>query len=221
VRWDHPERGRISPGEFIPLAEETGLILRIGEWVMRNALVQAQEWRRRRGAFADLSISLNLSARQLMAPELIDTVADAIALSGIDPTAVHMEITESVLMEDVEFSIETLLGLRSLGVRLEVDDFGTGYSSLSYLKQLPIDTLKVDRSFVDGLGREADDSSIVAAIIALGRALGLRVLGEGVETEEQLRELRALGCDFAQGYHFARPMAPAELESLVDAAQCW
>ena len=221
VRWDHPERGRISPGEFIPLAEETGLIVRIGDWVMRAALAQAQEWRVRFPAFAGLSISLNVSARQLMVPELIDMVAEAIALAGIDPEAVHMEITESVLMEDVEFSVESLLGLRYLGVHLEVDDFGTGYSSLSYLKGLPIDTLKVDRSFVDGLGREAHDSSIVAAIVALARALGLRVQAEGVETEEQFAELRALGCDFAQGYFFAKPLDPSDFAALLENAPRW
>ena len=221
VRWDHPQRGRISPGEFIPLAEDTGLIVGIGEFVMQTALRQAQRWRQEHPDFSNLSMSLNLSARQLMMPELIDSVAEAIAGSGIDPGAVHMEITETVLMEDVEFSIESLLGLRYLGVHIEVDDFGTGYSSLSYLKRLPIDTLKVDQSFVDGLGREAHDSSIVAAIVALARALGLSVQGEGVETAEQLAELRALGCDFAQGYYFARPLDPAAFADLLRENPRW
>jgi diguanylate cyclase (GGDEF)-like protein/PAS domain S-box-containing protein len=205
LRWRHPTRGLVSPAEFIPLAEETGLIKPIGEWVLHEALRQAQAWR---VAGRDLTISVNLSARQLMDPGLGDTVRAAVEESGIDPRAVHLEITESVLMDDVEHSIETLTDLRGLGIQFEVDDFGTGYSSLSYLRSLPIDTLKIDRSFVRGLGVADSDTSIVRAIVSLGRALGMSVHAEGVERPEELAELRALGCDLAQGFLWS-PAVPA------------
>ena len=215
VRWEHPERGRISPAEFIPLAEETGLIVRIGDWVLRHALVQAQEWRQHCAGFSDLSISLNISARQLMVPELIDGVADAISASGIDPSAVHMEITETVLMEDVEFSIESLLGLRYLGVQLEVDDFGTGYSSLSYLRRLPADCLKIDGSFLAGEGRPESTLAVVRAIRVLAHALGLTCTAEGVETPEQLALVRQAGCDLVQGHLFGGALVAEAIEPLL------
>jgi EAL domain-containing protein (putative c-di-GMP-specific phosphodiesterase class I) len=151
-------------------------------------------------------LSVNLSARQLSAGSFATSVSQAMRRNGIDPSCLSFEITESVLMEDVEFSIESLVGLKALGVRMAVDDFGTGYSSLAYLKRLPLDSLKIDRAFVDGLGTDPNDSAIVAAVVAMAGALGLAVTAEGVETDQQLDELRRLGCAFAQGYRFARPL---------------
>jgi diguanylate cyclase (GGDEF)-like protein len=210
VRWQHPERGLVSPADFIPVAEETGLIVPIGEWVCTEALAQVQRWRTEVAGADHLSIAVNLSARQLLAPDLAGVVSRAIAAAAIPAAAVHLEVTESVVMNDVERSIETLLSLRLSGVAVAIDDFGTGYSSLNYLKQLPVTTLKIDRSFVDGLGgNDPHDPSIVDAIISLGRALGLDVVAEGVETPEQLAELRRLGAGLAQGYLWAAPM-PAE-----------
>jgi diguanylate cyclase (GGDEF)-like protein len=211
LRWEHPQRGTVSPADFIPQAEESGVIVPIGSWVMAEAFRQARSWSAADPLGAAPFVSVNLSARQLLVPDLVERVRSSIADSGIDPDAVHLEITETVLMQDVELSVHTLAGLKSLGVHFAVDDFGTGYSSLSYLKRFPLDTIKVDRSFIDGLGTNPDDSSIVAAIVGLGRALGLTVLTEGVETALQLDELHALGCDLAQGYHFDRPLSAGKL----------
>jgi diguanylate cyclase (GGDEF)-like protein/PAS domain S-box-containing protein len=213
VRWHHPTQGEIPPDEFIPLAEEAGLIMPIGAWVLEEACAQTRRWIDARPDVS-FAISVNLSARQLLQPNLVDRVVDVLTRTRLDASNLTLEITESVLMEDVDFSIERLLGLKELGVRLAVDDFGTGYSSLSYLKQLPVDTLKVDRSFVDGLGTDPHDSSIVAAVVALAEALGLVALAEGVETRLHVAELRSLGCQFAQGFHYARPLPPAEMEKL-------
>jgi diguanylate cyclase (GGDEF)-like protein len=207
VRWAHPERGLVSPLEFIPVAEETGLIVPIGEWVLAQALAQTQAWRTELPGAADLTIAVNLSASQLLAPDLLRAVSATLTSSGIPASAVHLEITESVVMDDVERSIATLDSLRSSGVALAVDDFGTGYSSLSYLKQLPVTTLKIDRSFVDGLGGDGRrDPSIVDAVVSLARALRLGVVAEGVETRGQLGALQRLGADRAQGYLWAKPM---------------
>jgi EAL domain-containing protein (putative c-di-GMP-specific phosphodiesterase class I) len=206
VRWQHPTRGLIHPGEFITLAEETGLIVPLGLWVLEEACSQVAAWQASRPADRDpLCISVNLSPRQLAEPTLADDIARILERSGIDPDAVWLEITESTLMHDAESAVSALRALRSLGVHLSVDDFGTGYSSLSYLKRFPVEALKVDRSFVDGLGREPGDTAIVTAVITLAHALGLRAVAEGVETEVQVRELRALGCDMAQGYLFSTP----------------
>jgi diguanylate cyclase (GGDEF)-like protein/PAS domain S-box-containing protein len=214
VRWHHPDRGLVLPDQFIPLAEEAGLIMPIGAWVLEEACRQTAVWRDEHPG-SPFSIAVNLSARQLLLPDLVDQVVAVLEQAGLDPSHLTLEITESVLMEDVDFSIERLLGLKALGVRLAVDDFGTGYSSLSYLKQLPMDTLKVDRSFVDGLGTDPHDSSIVAAVVALAEALDLVALAEGVESRLHVAELKSLGCQFAQGFHYARPLLPDELGRLV------
>jgi diguanylate cyclase (GGDEF)-like protein/PAS domain S-box-containing protein len=214
VRWTHPEKGEMSPDEFIPLAEDAGLIMAIGAWVLEEACAQTARWMADHPEAAGFSISVNLSARQLLLPNLVDEVVDVLRRTVLPANRLTLEITETVLMEDVDFSIERLLGLKELGVRLAVDDFGTGYSSLSYLKQLPIDTLKVDRTFVDGLGTDAHDSSIVAAVVALAEALGLTALAEGVETRLHVAELRSLGCKFAQGFHYSRPVPAEELALL-------
>ncbi len=207
LRWEHPERGLLLPGEFIGIAEETGLIVPIGAWVLEQACRQVHRWEASLPDRPKLSVAVNLSGRQLSHPGLVDDVAAVIGATGVDPGQVELEITESVLMDDVEMSADTLGRLKQLGVRLSVDDFGTGYSSLSYLRRFPVDLLKVDRSFVDGLGSDPSDSAIVEAIITLAHTLGLEAVAEGVETEAQLAELRLRSCDLAQGYLLARPAA--------------
>jgi diguanylate cyclase (GGDEF)-like protein/PAS domain S-box-containing protein len=214
VRWRHPERGLVLPTEFITLAEETGLVVPLGRWVLEEACRQADVWRRARGDDA-FTISVNMSARQLARSELVAEVADALRQSAVPPAMICLEITESVLMDDVEVSLAAIRALKSLGIRLSIDDFGTGYSSLGYLKRLPVDAVKVDRSFVDGLGTDPEDSAIVAAVVNLGHTLGLTVVAEGVETNVQLAELVALGCDEAQGFLFSAAVPPAEFDELI------
>jgi diguanylate cyclase (GGDEF)-like protein/PAS domain S-box-containing protein len=213
VRWDPPGRGRVSPNEFIPLAEDTGLILPLGAWVLAQACAQLREWCDE-GLGVEM-LSVNVSARQLASGSFLAAVRDEIRGNDLDPSRVSLEITESALMEDVEFSIESLVALKALGVGLAVDDFGTGYSSLAYLKRLPLDSLKVDRAFVDGIGVDPNDSAIVAAVVAMAGALGLEVTAEGVETEQQLDGLRALGCQFAQGFRFSPPLSADSFSAFV------
>ncbi|HEX2039797.1 MAG TPA: EAL domain-containing protein [Acidimicrobiales bacterium] len=212
ARWCHPERGPVPPAEFIPIAEETGLILPLGDWVLEQAAVLAArlQWVSEPGWV--MTVAVNLSARQLGDPKLVDRVGSLLAAHGLPPRALSLEITESVLMDDAESARRTLGELKSLGVYLAVDDFGTGYSSLAYLKRFPVDALKVDKSFVDGLGREGEDGAIVRAIVTLAQTLGLDTVAEGVETAEQVERLVELGCVFAQGYHFARPMPAEQLD---------
>ena len=212
VRWEHPERGLVSPAEFIPLAEETGLIVPMGRWVLEEACRQAKEWRDSYPADPPLKMSVNLSARQFERPDLAEGVAQALRQSGLDPRGLVLEVTESMVVEDVDAAISTLEELKALGVKIAVDDFGTGYSSLSYLKRFPVDYLKIDRSFVSGLGRDPKDDGLVSASIELAHALGLEAIAEGVETEGQLQRLRSLGCELAQGYYFWKPM-PGEAAS--------
>jgi diguanylate cyclase (GGDEF)-like protein/PAS domain S-box-containing protein len=212
VRWEHPDRGLIGPGEFIALAEETGLIMSIGTQVLREACRQARAWQ------ADqlrLAIKVNLSARQFVHPNLAEVVAEILAETGIDPALVYLEITETVLMEDVESTSAALSELKSLGVSLTVDDFGTGYSSLAYLKRFPVDEIKIDRNFVAGLLSDQEDQAIVTAIINLAHTLGVVAVAEGVESIDQMRRLRELGCDLGQGYHFGRPLPPETLSLAV------
>jgi diguanylate cyclase (GGDEF)-like protein/PAS domain S-box-containing protein len=215
VRWEHPERGLLLPADFIGIAEETGLIVPIGGWVLSQACRQLQRWAAEVPETSDLVVTVNLSGRQLGHPRLVAEVETVLHETAIDPARLDLEITESVLMDDVEMSADTLQRLKALGVRLVVDDFGTGYSSLSYLRQFPVDGMKVDRSFVDGLGTDPGDSAIVAAIVNLAHTLGLRAIAEGAETAEQLTELRQLGCDSAQGFFVARPLPPEGLLALV------
>ncbi len=211
VRWAHPRRGLLAPGHFVPLAEECGLIVPIGAWVLHSACRQAALWTAARTALGldPLEMHVNISPRQLSAPDFLDTVSSALTGSGIEPRLLCLEITEGTLMHDEDAAVASLRALRALGVRISIDDFGTGYSSLSYLKRFPIDSLKVDRSFVDGLGEEAGDSVIVSAVVALAHSLGMVAVAEGVETPVALDELRRLGCDRVQGYLLGRP-APAE-----------
>src|SRR3954468_14155988 len=216
VRWHHPERGLVPPAEFIPLAEQTGLIAGIGAWVLDTALAQAALWSTARFDGSGVAMWVNLSARQLGDPGLVELVADTLLRHGVDAAQLGLEITESALLEDAEGAVLALSSLRELGVRLAVDDFGTGYSSLSYLKRLPVDAVKIDRSFVDGLAVDGDDSAIVAAVAGMARALRLTTIAEGVENLDQLQSLKRLGCDLAQGYFFTTPQPPAHISRLLE-----
>ena len=215
VRWQHPERGLIPPEKIIPIAEESALILEVGEWTLRAACEQASGWRRRFGDRAPLPVSVNVSARQLAQAELPAMIRRVLGETGLAAADLAIEITETALIEDSSVPAATLRELKALGLKIVLDDFGMGYSSLSHLQQFPIDVLKVDRSFVAQLGTEADDGAIVRAIAAMAGALGLEVVAEGVETPEQAAQALALGCGWAQGFHFARPVPPAEMESLI------
>jgi len=215
LRWQHPARGPIPPARFIPLAEETGLIVQVGNWVLREACEQAVRWQPQHPSSEPLVVGVNLSGRQLQDPGLVETVAGVLAETGLDGASLKLELTESVVMESAEATIETLGRLKALGVRLAIDDFGTGYSSLAYLKRFPVDVLKIDRSFVAGIGRDPRDTAIVQGVITLARGLGLRVTGEGVETAEQAICLKQLGCDLAQGFFYAMPLGPDTVAPLL------
>ncbi|MFJ6028118.1 EAL domain-containing protein [Pseudarthrobacter sp. NPDC092424] len=219
VRWNRPGVGMVTAGEFIPIAEKSGLILRIGAWVLREALQQAQVWRQRLLGAGDLAIGVNISARQLQDPSIFDEVQDAIARAGIQPDAVVLEITESGLVGDLDGSIQVLERLRKLGVGIAVDDFGTGYSALSYLSRIPANVIKIDRSFISPLGREgsARERGLVAAIISMAAALDLVVVAEGVETDRQASEVAGLNAGLGQGYHWCRPLPGAAVEDWLRA----
>jgi EAL domain-containing protein (putative c-di-GMP-specific phosphodiesterase class I) len=210
VRWQPPGKALVPPMRFIPLAEETGLILLLGEWVLRTACAQAKAWLDAGGP--PLLMAVNLSARQFQQPDLIDRIRAALQDTGLPSTCLELEITESTLMEQGQQAASTLAALKELGVRLAIDDFGTGYSSLAYLKRFPIDKLKIDQSFVRDIPHDPNDMEIAAAIISLARNLRLEALAEGVETEEQLTFLQKRGCDTCQGYLFSRPLPASELE---------
>jgi diguanylate cyclase (GGDEF)-like protein/PAS domain S-box-containing protein len=207
IRWEHPERGLVPPMEFVPLAEETGLIVPLGVWALEHACAQAVRWHRAAPEAPRLAMSVNLSPRQLAEPALPNEVARVLHDTGIEPAALWLEITESTLMRDTESALSALGALRALGLHLAVDDFGSGYSSLAYLQQLPVETLKIDRSFIADVGRKQDSTAIVDAIVSLSRALRLSTVAEGIETPEQLQQLRRMGCEIGQGYLFgtARP----------------
>ena len=213
LRWNHPQQGLVSPAEFVPVLEETGLILPVGEWVLREACAQSRVWYA--AGLPALQIAVNLSARQLMQERFADTVAAVLADTGMDPQTLELEITESMLMQRAEKSIQTLHQIRALGVRLSLDDFGTGYSSLSYLRRFPLTTVKIDRSFICYLPDDRNGVSIVQAVLAIGRNLRLGVVAEGVETREQLAFLRAQGCPAMQGYLFSRPLPADALTQML------
>jgi diguanylate cyclase (GGDEF)-like protein/PAS domain S-box-containing protein len=215
VRWRHPERGMLDPGEFVSIAEDSGLIEPIGRWVQENASRQILKWHDLRPGKPPLDISVNLSARQVAHRDLTKSVAEILDRTGLDPRRLRLEITESVLVEESASATATLEALSELGVRLVLDDFGTGYSSLAYLNRFPFDALKVDRSFIDGLGVEQERTAIVEAVIGMARALSLDAIAEGVESETQLAELKRLGCDYAQGHLFAKAMPAEKVTQLV------
>jgi diguanylate cyclase (GGDEF)-like protein/PAS domain S-box-containing protein len=218
LRWRHPDRGLLSPSDFVPLAEQTGLIVPIGAWVLEQACRQLVRWQRHAPS---ISLAVNLSVRQMLAPDLAGLVGGVLLRTGVRPEDVCLEMTESLLMEDVDYCGTILASLKALGLRLAVDDFGTGYSSLSYLKRFPFDAVKVDRAFVDGLGTDPHDSALVAAIVAMADALHLEVIAEGVETHDQLAHLRNLGCQRAQGFYLSRPMPAADMARLVAESRRW
>jgi diguanylate cyclase (GGDEF)-like protein len=212
VRWRHPDLGLLLPGEFIPVAEETGLIRAIGSQVLQSACLQGAAWQERHRGTAPLAVSVNLSANELQDPELVAEVERTLETSGLNPHSLILEITETMLMEDLERGV--LTRLKEVGVQIAVDDFGTGYSSLQYLQRFPIDILKIDRSFVGGRS-EAEEPALAKAIIDLGRSLGLYVIVEGLEHQEQVTRLTDLGCRLGQGYHYSRPLPPSELEAMM------
>ncbi|MBD1872691.1 EAL domain-containing protein [Nodosilinea sp. FACHB-131] len=216
IRWHHPRHGFVSPVRFIPLAEETGLILSLGEWICRTACRQARQWQQ---DFPDhpLIVSINLSGRQFEQPHLADQLGQILQETNLDGRSLKLEITESMVMGDVDTAIDLMLGLKALGCKLGMDDFGTGYSSLSYLRRFPIDTLKVDQSFIRNMGDSREDHEIVRTIIGLGHTLGMDLIAEGIETQEQGLALRSLGCEFGQGYYWAKPMPAAEASALLRA----
>lgn len=213
IRWQHPDLGFVPPMEFIPIAEETGLIHPIGEWVLKTACAQKKIWDQQ--GFAGLQVSVNLSARQFHYATLVDMVGDTIRKSGIDPKCLDLELTESTIMDRLEETTQTLRRLKNMGAHISIDDFGTGYSSLMYLKTFPIDTIKIDKSFVDEVITNPDDQAITQAIISMAHSLKLNVVAEGVETREQLELLRSQSCDVIQGYLYAKPMPAEEVTAFL------
>ena len=213
VRWQHPELGLIYPDRFIPLAEDSELIVPLGEWVLRHACEQARIWRE--AGLPPFRVAVNLSPRQLQYPHVLKQVSQALERSGLDPSCLELEITESTILEHTDAVIGTLGALREMGISIAIDDFGTGHSSLSALQRLPVDVVKIDRSFVRDVITDANDASIVAAVIDMGQKMGLKVIAEGVETEEQMKLLQSMKCDFMQGYYFSKPLPPAEFEALL------
>lgn len=215
VRWKHPTRGLVSPLDFIPLAEEIGVIVPLGYWVLSTACRQLADWRRRRPEFAGLTVSVNLSPRQLTAPDLLDRVRQALVQSGVQPCDLKLEITESAVMEDPEAAVQVLQNIRALGIELHMDDFGTGYSSLSCLHRFPISGLKIDRAFVKDIDVRENAASLVRAMVSLARDLGIKVVAEGLETAAQVEFLRRLECDLGQGYRFAKPLSAQAAEEYI------
>jgi diguanylate cyclase (GGDEF)-like protein/PAS domain S-box-containing protein len=215
IRWQHPEQGLISPSEFIPVAEETGLVIPIGRWILHEACSQMQDWRLRLHNRGPEKVSVNLSAVQLRMPGLVEDVAATLKETGLDPACLCLEITESAVMDNADLAMTTLAALKGLGIELAIDDFGTGYSSLSYLKRFTVDVLKIDQTFVDELDGDEENAVIVGVTIRLAHALGMRVVAEGVETKLQLDRLRELGCDLAQGFYVARPLPACSIAALI------
>jgi len=217
IRWEHPERGLLSPDKFLPVAEESGLIVQVGAWAVGEACRRLRDWDRLSGGPSAFSLAVNLSARELTHPDVVATVLNAVRRSALDPSRITIEVTESTAMADRDSGFRALRELSAAGVRIAIDDFGTGYSSLDHLREMPADILKIDRSFVAGMAANSPDSALVAAAIAMGRALEMEVVAEGIETSEQVADLRELGCPLGQGYLFARPLPPEEIDTLLEA----
>jgi diguanylate cyclase (GGDEF)-like protein/PAS domain S-box-containing protein len=216
IRWEHPERGLLSPDKFLPVAEESGLIVEVGAWAVGEACRRLRDWDRRNGGSSAFGLAVNLSARELTHPDVVSTVLNAVRRSALDPSRLTIEVTESTAMADRDSGFRALRELSDAGVRIAIDDFGTGYSSLDHLREMPADILKIDRSFVAGMAANSPDSALVAAAIAMGRALDMEVIAEGIETSEQVADLRELGCPLGQGFLFARPLPPEELDGLLE-----
>jgi EAL domain-containing protein (putative c-di-GMP-specific phosphodiesterase class I) len=215
VRWRHPRRGLVAPGDFIPLAEESDLIVSIGQLVLAKACAQAREWQVRFPEHADLAITVNVAARQLEQPAFVGDTIQVIAESGVSPESLILEITESELLENTAVSITKLTQLKHLGLRLAMDDFGTGYSSLSFLSELPIDILKIAKPFTEGLGRSERETAFTHAIVSLGKTVGMQIIAEGVERLDQAEALRALNCDMGQGFFFSQPRDASYVDHLL------
>jgi diguanylate cyclase (GGDEF)-like protein/PAS domain S-box-containing protein len=213
VRWDHPRLGHLPPLKFIPLAEETNLIVPLGDWVLTEACNRVQQWREENGI--DVSVTVNISIRQFQQAELVEMVGRALKDSGLPPNSLILEITESFMMQDTEATIAKLHELKKIGVRLAIDDFGTGYSSLSYLQRFPIDILKIDKSFIDKLGQGREGNAVARAIIMMGDSLNLKTIAEGIENVQQIDQLQILGCEAGQGFHFARPLTPGDMDEFL------
>ncbi|MEY2434128.1 MAG: hypothetical protein QOC92_3853, partial [Acidimicrobiaceae bacterium] len=216
LRWNHPHRGPISPTDFIPIAERIGAIVPIGRWVIEQACHQCRHWQRLSPTAASLTMNVNVSARQLADPDIVNDVARALQVSELDPTLLTLEITETIKVADEDEAIETLQRLKDLGVRISVDDFGTGFSSLRHLDRFPVDEIKIDQSFVASLKENADDPGVALAIIQLASGLNLDVVAEGIENEEQLVQLRNAHCTRGQGYYFWRPLDVPAVERLLE-----
>ncbi|MEO6457450.1 MAG: EAL domain-containing protein, partial [Chloroflexia bacterium] len=215
VRWQHPTRGLVAPLDFIPIAEQTGLIIPIGQWVLEGSCRQVKQWQDDMGLGTILMLSVNISAKQFKHPRLVDDIARVLNTSGLDPCCLKLEITESATLEDVDTARATLHELKNLGIHLAIDDFGIGYSALNYLKSYPIDTLKLDRVFISGLGKDKEDTAIVRAVLAFAKGLSLSVTAEGIETKEQWKQLQALECECGQGFYFSRPIPAKDLGTLL------
>jgi EAL domain-containing protein (putative c-di-GMP-specific phosphodiesterase class I) len=213
IRWQHPELGLVAPNQFIPLAEETGLIVPIGDWVLREACLQNRSWQKE--GLPTVHVAVNIASLHFRQGGLMQSVEAALKEAGLDPACLELEVTESMLMQSVDATLKTLHQLKDTGVRLAIDDFGTGYSSLAYLKRFPLDTLKIDRSFIKDLPRDAEDAAIAKAIIAMAHSLRLAVVAEGVESAEQLAFLQQHGCELVQGFLFSRPVATTEIPALL------
>jgi EAL domain-containing protein (putative c-di-GMP-specific phosphodiesterase class I) len=221
VRWRHFERGIVSPATFIPVAEDTGLVVPLGRWVLREACRQARQWQSSAPEGQPFAISVNLSVREFGQPDLVKAVASILDETGLPPKALRIEITESAIIGQKHPAIETVEQLRDLGASIHLDDFGTGYSALSYLHRLPLDAVKVDRAFTSSIDLEERPLHVVKAIVSLAHAIGLEVVAEGVSNERQLKLLREMGCDLAQGFIFSRPCDVAEMDRLLDSGQRW
>ena len=221
IRWHHPQKNLISPGQFIPVAEETGLIIPIGEWTLREACQQMKQWQTRFPHYSHLKVAVNLSSKQLKYTNLINTVDQILEATQLDSKSLKLEITETLLMENLQAATEILLKIQEREIEICLDDFGTGYSSLSYLHRFPVNTLKIDRSFVMRMEPNNENAEIVRAIVHLAHILGLDIIAEGVETELQLAQLRWLDCEQGQGYLFAKPLPAEEIENLLKRSPTW
>jgi diguanylate cyclase (GGDEF)-like protein/PAS domain S-box-containing protein len=217
IRWQHPERGLLTPDKFLPVAEESGLIVQVGAWAVGEACRRLRDWDRRNNGPSNFSLAVNLSARELTHPDVVPTVLNAVRRSALDPHRLTIEVTESTAMADRDSGFRALRELHDAGLKIAIDDFGTGYSSLDHLREMPADVLKIDRSFVAGMSANSPDTALVAAAVAMGRALEMEVVAEGIETTEQVADLRELGCPLGQGFLFARPLPPEEIDNLLGA----